>query len=180
MRIRFACLMFSCALLAVAASAQIFDFTHSQITGDTASVTFSSPRMFAPAAITGAPFTADRVSEHTQTLADGTHIHQPAHTEHISRDSQGRTRTERPVIGGMFGNQNAGDFRVTEIVDPVAGFAYLLDDQNEVAHRVALPAALERRPVVAPATRLATGAPVLVGQMDGFVGVGGGGGRGGV
>jgi hypothetical protein len=84
-----------------------------------------------------APYSADQVAEHNQTLIDGTHIFQ-SETQHFARDSQGRTRTERSLITPRKGS--APIPLVVEIHDPVAGFAYLLDDQNKVAHRVAMPA----------------------------------------
>ncbi len=60
-------LTLGCAVVALVASAQFVYNT--EIKGDTATVTFNSPRVFTGRGITGAPFTADRVSEHTQTLA---------------------------------------------------------------------------------------------------------------
>src|SRR5690349_23823702 len=43
--------------------------------------------------VKNAPFTADIVTESTQTLSDGNHIKQTS-TVHFSRDSEGRTRRE--------------------------------------------------------------------------------------
>ena len=137
--IRPASLSFACVLLAVAASAQFVYNT--EINGDTATVTFISPRVFTGSGIIGAPFTADRVSEHTLTLADGTHIRQPQNVEHLSRDSQGRTRDEKPIFraaGIVLGSHPPEDFKLTQISDPVAGFAYVLDDQNKIAHRITM------------------------------------------
>jgi hypothetical protein len=127
--------------------------------------------------ITGAPFSADRVSEHTQTLGDGTHIRQPQNIEHISRDSQGRTRTERSAFPGLrSGDPGTKDFRLTEISDPVGGFAYVLDDQNKVAHRVALEARPQRqlveRQIVAAPTGGRGAAAASAGGGAGATGVG--------
>jgi hypothetical protein len=97
------------------------------------------------------------VSEHTQTLADGTHISQPQNVEHVSRDSQGRTRDEKPIFragGIVLGAHPPEDFRLTEIADPVAGFAYVLDDQNKVAHRITM----TQRPPGAPRISIGPGA----------------------
>src|SRR6516225_4299689 len=46
-------------------------------------------------AVTGAPYSAEEVTEHVQTLADGTHITQPSPKTVFYRDSLGRTRIER-------------------------------------------------------------------------------------
>ena len=43
--------------------------------------------------VTGAPYSADAVTDITQTLADGNKIHQ-TNTTRVYRDSQGRTRRE--------------------------------------------------------------------------------------
>ena len=62
--------------------------------------------------VTGAPYSAEVVSERIQTLADGTHITQNAQSTKQYRDSQGRTRTET-FPGGA---------QVAEIHDSVTGF----------------------------------------------------------
>jgi hypothetical protein len=168
MRIHPAGLVLSAVLaISVAHAQSIFVGTSVSSSGDTTTVTLRSPRPFAPSPITGAPFTADRVSEHTQTLGDGTHIRQPQNVEHISRDSQGRTRTERTLFQGMMGDPAMKDFRVTEISDPVGGFGYVLDDQNKIAHRVALEAR-PQRPTLAPA---AGTVPVVVSTGGGTAGI---------
>jgi len=46
---------------------------------------------------------------------------------HFFRDSQGRTRTESAL-------KSSPTWRI-EILDPLAGVAYVLDDKNKVAHR---------------------------------------------
>jgi hypothetical protein len=49
------------------------------------------------------------------------------------RDSAGRVRTERP----MFPNQNGGlNFTMVQVADPVAGYFYVIDSANQVAHRM--------------------------------------------
>jgi hypothetical protein len=162
-------LTLGCALVATVAPAQFVYNT--EIKGDTATVTFNSPRVFAQGGITGAPFTADRVSEHTQTLADGTHISQPQNVEHISRDSQGRTRDDRPIfraMGIVLGAHPPEDFRLTEISDPMAGLAYVLDDQNKVAHRITM----TPRQAGPPRISVGAGAGSVPGGAEG-VGAGG-------
>jgi hypothetical protein len=80
------------------------------------------------------PYSAEQVNENVQTLADGTHIRQKQRTTVMYRDSAGRTRTEMP-LGGPGMNDDA---RIVRIVDVVGGYEYALDDQNKIAHRVAI------------------------------------------
>jgi hypothetical protein len=167
MKSRLTGLLFSCVLLATAASAQVFDSVSGHYNGDTVVVTIGPPRVFGLPVIKGSPFTADRVSDHTQTLADGTQIRRPSSIEHIFRDSRGRTRTERPAFGqSLVVSDHAPDFKMTVIVDTVASFAYLLDDQNKVAHRVHVVL-----PVGRPAVRGASSETVSTGAAvdTGFV-----------
>src|SRR6266436_4965356 len=82
------------------------------------------------------PYSAVQESSNVQTLADGTHIARKPVTEKIYRDSQGRSRMERPFCQGPDGGSQA---QVVEIRDPVSGYSYILDEQNHVAHRFALP-----------------------------------------
>ncbi len=106
--------------------------------GSGGSFTVQVPRF--PLSVTvGAPYSAVQEFERTQTLVDGTHIVQKGPTTRFYRDSQGRTRTERP----MFWSSPPPTESVTliQIDDPVAGLMYVLDVQNHVAHRAKLPTA---------------------------------------
>ena len=87
--------------------------------------------------ITGSPYSADLIDQHTQTLADGTIITDPPGSQHNARDSQGRSRVEVPLVVPKTG-VNGFEPYMTQISDPVAGFLYLLDDQSKTAHRVKL------------------------------------------
>jgi hypothetical protein len=88
------------------------------------------------APVKGAPFCATIATEHTQVLADGNRIHSTENST-ICRDSEGRTRREAglTLLGG--GSQNPPTKLIT-IVDPVAGFRYMLDTNEKVAHKMAL------------------------------------------
>jgi hypothetical protein len=97
------------------------------------SVTFPAQR-FIPPAVVGVPYSAEQTQEHVQTLNDGTHITQTQMHTKIYRDSQGRTRTERPLMMAFANGQDSP--LVVEINDPVAGVRYTLDSQGKVAHRV--------------------------------------------
>jgi len=86
--------------------------------------------------VTGAPYSADELNEFTASDGTPTQVYV---INHYARDPQGRTRMER--------GYHAAPIRTTEIFDPVAGIAYLLDDQNKVAHRMLLPPAVPITPV---------------------------------
>jgi len=84
--------------------------------------------------VTGAPYSARPVNESVTTLANGTHLTRQAPSDSVVyRDSQGRVRTERP----MFPNAPTAPVTLIYIDDPVAGYRYLLDRDNQVAHRMA-------------------------------------------
>jgi len=82
-----------------------------------------------------APYSAVQESSSVQTLADGTHIEHKSMIEKIYRDSEERTRNERAFCHGPGGT---GEAMVIEIRDPVSGYSYILDEQNQVAHRFAI------------------------------------------
>jgi hypothetical protein len=82
--------------------------------------------------VKNAPYSADIVTETTQTLTDGNHIRQSS-TAKVYRDTEGRTRREQSLnaLGGLAPNSNLP--RVVFINDPVAGFNYALNPQNRTA-----------------------------------------------
>jgi hypothetical protein len=89
-------------------------------------------------AVTGAPYSAEEVTEHVQTLADGTHITQPSPKTVFYRDSLGRTRIERtfPLPPGASG---AAGPNMIEISDPVSGAHYTLDPRSRTARKMSFP-----------------------------------------
>jgi hypothetical protein len=89
--------------------------------------------LISPQTTTGTPYSAEVVTEHTQTLADGTHITQTTLRSKIFHDSQGRTRNEDSLhIPGQ-----AADFpSFIRIDDPVAGYLYTLDPRRHTARRI--------------------------------------------
>ncbi|MGA7234149.1 MAG: hypothetical protein WBY44_00615, partial [Bryobacteraceae bacterium] len=73
--------------------------------------------------VKNAPFTGDLITETSQTLGDGNHIHQST-TAHLVRDSEGRTRREQSLNGlGALGAP-AANTEAVFISDPVAGVSY--------------------------------------------------------
>jgi len=89
--------------------------------------------------VQGSPYSAQAVTQFTQTLANGDHI-QRTTTGSIARDSQGRTRTERSfgAIGALSAGRGAG--RTVMIYDPVASKSYVLEPDSRTARSMQLPA----------------------------------------
>jgi len=96
----------------------------------TCSATLGPPTEAVPGST--APYSAVRESSGVQTLADGTHIAHASLTEKLYRDSEGRTRLERPFCHSPVESPWGV---IVEIRDPVSGYSYILDEQNHVAHR---------------------------------------------
>jgi hypothetical protein len=133
---------FSCALLFTAfAPCQVSSTFSTSSTGAHGTMHFQAPLYRGPV-ITGAPYSAEKVDEHMQTLADGTHITETFPGTKIYRDSMGRTREERPAFrSAMESHPNA--FKgaiIVEINDPVARVRYIFTADEPVAHRQELPA----------------------------------------
>ena len=85
--------------------------------------------------IKGAPYSAEALTERTQTLADGNRIVSKS-TASVYRDSEGRTRREQQI-------QSIGNWESTEkapsivfIHDPVANIHYVLEPDNNVARKM--------------------------------------------
>ncbi|MFN7919955.1 MAG: hypothetical protein U0Q16_07655 [Bryobacteraceae bacterium] len=88
--------------------------------------------------VTGAPYSAEGVTDYVQTLADGTRITRRS-TNRVVRDSQGRTRDERtmPAIGPWASSGEAP--RIVTIMDPVAKEMIVLNEREKVAAKHKLP-----------------------------------------
>jgi hypothetical protein len=101
----------------------------------------SGPIAFDSEPVTGAPYSADAVTEVVQTLADGNRIVRESKAQ-VSRDGKGRTRREEglsmfgPVIGGPNGT---AELRHVQISDPTSKTTIMLDLQNKIAHKVPAP-----------------------------------------
>jgi hypothetical protein len=91
--------------------------------------------------ITGAPYSAEKINEHVQTLTDGTRIAETYPETKFYRDSMGRTREERPAYRGPIERHPnvAKSPTVVEINDPVAHVRYIFIVGEPVAHRQELP-----------------------------------------
>jgi hypothetical protein len=86
--------------------------------------------------VKGAPFSADLITETTQALADGNHIHQTS-TSHLYRDAEGRTRREQSLDGLGVLAPNAKLPPVVFVNDPVAHVNYALSPSAHTATRSA-------------------------------------------
>ncbi len=84
--------------------------------------------------VKGSPYSAQAVTESTQTLGDGNRIVNKS-TASIYRDSEGRTRREQNLraIGGM--KVGVGSQHVF-INDPVAGTSFMLDPEARIARKM--------------------------------------------
>ena len=85
--------------------------------------------------VTGAPYSAQMVVEHFQTLADGNIIHTTS-IANVYRDSQGRTRRELTM--GAFGPwaEQGTPQKLIFISDPVSGNHYALNPDTHVARQM--------------------------------------------
>ena len=95
--------------------------------------------------VKGAPYSAQAVTETTQTLADGTRIAQKS-TAMIYRDSLGRERREQtlPAIGPFTAQGDPP--QIISISDPVAGVNYSLNAKERVAVKLPSPSGMPNLP----------------------------------
>jgi len=90
---------------------------------------------FSDKPVKGAPYSAEGVTETTQSLADGNRITRKS-TASLYRDSAGRTRREETIsaVGPWAAGGDAP--KMIFIQDPVAGAGYHLDPAMHVAHKM--------------------------------------------
>ena len=82
--------------------------------------------------VKGAPYSAEAVTEHVQTLADGNRIVNKFSST-VYRDSEGRTRREQTLKGlGVLGTGQE-PMQTIFINDPVAGVTYSLNSRSRTA-----------------------------------------------
>jgi hypothetical protein len=121
---------------------------------------------FAGKVVTGAPYSAQAVTQVTQTLADGTHI-QHSSSATLARDSQGRTRVERSMSSiGRLAGSGAAARTIISIHDPVASMSYELDAATHTARQMQVATNGGRRgpgPGAAPAGAPRPGGPMAQG-----------------
>src|SRR2546428_8012057 len=106
---------------------------------------FISEQLVGGNPVKGAPYSAQAVTETTQTLADGTRIVQKS-TAMIYRDSLGRQRREQtlPAIGPF--TPQGDPPQIISISDPVAGVNYSLNPKERIAVKLPNPPGLPNLP----------------------------------
>ncbi|HLJ50682.1 MAG TPA: hypothetical protein VKU01_31935 [Bryobacteraceae bacterium] len=122
------------SLLCVLASAQD---TAVAVTKGTFTFTTDNFRTFVMAegrtkTVTGAPYTAQAITESTQVLADGNRISRK-NTASFARDSEGRTRNEQKLSFVGPWPTEGKDSTVITINDPVAKANYILQPNDRTA-----------------------------------------------
>src|ERR1700761_7778897 len=85
------------------------------------------------ATVTGAPYSAQSVTERVQVLTDGNRIEQST-TGSVARDSQGRIRRDEGLPGLSSATGDAPHLVMIE--DPVAGVHWTLDAQTKTAMKM--------------------------------------------
>jgi hypothetical protein len=88
--------------------------------------------------VTGAPFSAQIVTQRTQTLGDGTHVTQQS-TGAVYRDTAGRMRQEMTMTGLRWLTGAGQPAHGLFISDPVAGYHYVVDDESKTVARMPIP-----------------------------------------
>jgi hypothetical protein len=90
---------------------------------------------FGGGTVTGAPYSAEAVTEIEQRLADGNRIARRT-TATIHRDSDGRTRRDQ-TLGAIGPWVVGGELpQISSIYDPVAGVRYMLNHTDKTAHKL--------------------------------------------
>nr|MBA3806330.1 hypothetical protein [Acidobacteriota bacterium] len=106
--------------------------------GDRTFTFISSEMSFDGKVVKGMPYSAEAVTEVTQTLGDGNRIVRKS-TASIYRDSEGRTRRDQ-TLGSIGPFAAAGDPPQTIFInDPVTGFNFVLDPRTRTARKLPLP-----------------------------------------
>src|SRR5258708_16310790 len=83
--------------------------------------------------VKNSPYSAQSVTEFTQTLADGNRIHRTT-AGSIARDSEGRTRREQ-TLSGIGKMASSGEpVKSVMIHDPVTGTSFSLEPHSHAAH----------------------------------------------
>jgi len=99
-----------------------------------ANMVFFATESFGGKTVTGAPYSAEAVTETIQTLGDGNRITNRI-TSMLYRDSEGRTRREQSLKGLGISNTGEEPFKTIFINDPVAKVNYVLDSRSHTAHK---------------------------------------------
>jgi hypothetical protein len=107
--------------------------------GPDANIAFmAAPITFDNETVTGAPYSAEAITEVVQPLADGNRIVRQSKAQ-LARDSNGRTRREQnlSILGPMVNTPD--DIRQVQISDPETETITMLDVKNKKAHKMPAP-----------------------------------------
>lgn len=134
----------ACATVAAAQSADVLKpaphmdmmFAGAHHLADAGPFQIGMPLALAAAPVTGAPYSAQSVTERVQNLADGNRITQTISST-IARDGQGRIRRQEslPALPGDAAGSKTDAPKLDFIEDPVAGVHWMLDAQNKIAFK---------------------------------------------
>ena len=110
-------------------------YEHFEGAGEGTYAFISSEFSFNGKAVTGAPYSAEAVTETSQTLSDGNRIRRTVSSQ-VYRDSQGRTRQDQSLgaVGPWAADGTAR--RIVTIHDPVAGETLMLDAEALTARKM--------------------------------------------
>lgn len=97
----------------------------------------SSEMSFDGKIVKGAPYSAQAITETTQTLGDGNHIKRSS-TANVYRDGEGRTRREQQLTAVGPWVASGEPQQTVFINDPVAGVNYILDPRTHSAKKMPL------------------------------------------
>lgn len=110
-------------------------------TGELQTLSFTTPDTnFDRVLVEGAAFSADSVTEHVQTLADGNRMGRKS-VAHIYRDGVGRTRRDHELPRGNALAPDGQPPRLIVINDPIGRVNYVIDTQAGTAQKRQLPPA---------------------------------------
>lgn len=110
-------------------------------TGEMQTLSFTTPDTnFDRVLVEGAAFSADSVTEHVQTLADGNRMGRKS-VAHIYRDGAGRTRRDHELPSGNTLASDGQPPRLIIINDPIGRVNYAIDTQSGTVEKRQLPPA---------------------------------------
>jgi hypothetical protein len=97
----------------------------------------SGPVAFDTEPVTGAPYSAEAITDIVQKLADGNRIVRQNKAQ-INRDGQGRTRREQgfAMFGPLVNDPRGNEHRNVQISDPTTERMVMLDLHSRTAHRM--------------------------------------------
>ena len=99
---------------------------------------FTPDASFDEALVKGAPFSAESTTEHVQLLGEGNRMVRKSSAK-LYRDAIGRTRREHEFTRGRGVAPDGQSARLIVINDPASQVSYIVETQNNIAHKRQLP-----------------------------------------